>query len=190
MLGRLGAGDWCRYWTRLQQLRTSPREVFSFKVFLSDLNQMANICPDLQSLVHWDDTIFLTRRRKLDQAISWVRAARTRGWFDVEGVAQPAYDERSIVEALDRIEREEAAWEGFFRDTGSTPERIIYEDLVHDRTGQVRRALEAVCLPMDVEPTTLRVSLTRLADEATAVWKRRFLRETRPSREELRRWGE
>jgi hypothetical protein len=74
MLVRLGNGDPVAYWNELRRRRTSRNGVFAFKAFVGDYAQTMRNYADLLPHIRSDKTIYLTRRDKLQQAVSYARA--------------------------------------------------------------------------------------------------------------------
>lgn len=81
--------------------------------------------------------IWLRRRDRLRQAISYTRAMQTDVWRKYVGEskepqAPPAFD-RALVDArIDEIERMEVRWNAFFTGHGIQPQVIWYEDFISD----------------------------------------------------------
>ncbi len=73
--------------------------------------------------------IYLTRRDKLRQAISWYRAGHTKRWttFNDRQVSDPPYDEAEIAKHLGYIDSQEASWECYL--SGKPHLQIEYEDI-------------------------------------------------------------
>ncbi len=100
--------------------------------------------------------IWLTRRDKVRQAISFVLASRTNEWWDIAGEATHRASPRpdDLVFDAQRIERMahvledcDARWQSYFEDRGITPMVIQYEDLVADYAHTVTGVLKWLGIP-------------------------------------------
>ena len=129
--------------------------------------------------------VHLTRRDRLAQAVSLVKAEQTGLWHaapdgtEVERLAPP----RPPVDDFERIaatradlEAQDAGWTAWFAAEGITPLSLWYEDLSEDPTGAVDR----VCCALGTtapDPGRLTPTVAKLADATSADWVRRFRRE-------------
>lgn len=122
--------------------------------------------------------IYLTRRDRLRQAVSFARAIQTEQWSSLDSVSsEPRYDRDAITAARRALEAEESNWEQFFARHGIRPYRLVYEDLdavPHDTLAALLRFLgyeeaRSIALPSS--------QLHRQADGETEVWVERYRRE-------------
>jgi LPS sulfotransferase NodH len=127
--------------------------------------------------------VFITRRDRLRQSVSWVRALQTLEWAAQDGPRaerEAVFDPEHITRKLGRIEREEQAWEALFERHGLAPHRVVYEDFVEAQEATVRQVLEAVGVEappnLDLPPPVL----DRQADELSDEWIQRYRAEARP----------
>lgn len=122
--------------------------------------------------------IWVTRRDKVRQAISIVRARQSGRWYAPKGMTSqqlaPHFNFQLIDAAVHGITREEAKWEGYFAAAGIVPFTVIYEDLVRDFEPTVRRLLDylAVELPPDFSFPPPR--LQKQADALSEEWVERY----------------
>lgn len=151
----------------LLQTYTSPNGVFGAKVHWHQAIEATDEMP-------FDFFIHLTRRDKLAQAISLVRARQTGQWCSLqqEEVA-PQYDFHGISEALQQIKAAEHSWEVFFADASVQPLRLVYEDFGKDTVRQVLKFLGVQEMSDPIELPELH----RQADALTQEWKTRYLRD-------------
>lgn len=126
--------------------------------------------------------IHLSRRDKLAQAVSLVKAEQTGLWHvapdgrEIERLsppAEPVYDFNRIAAQLAELEAFETAWTDWFTAEKIEPLTILYEDLAMDPGAQVARICEALGKPAP-EPETLKPGVAKLADAASRDWMRRF----------------
>ncbi|MGV3532545.1 MAG: Stf0 family sulfotransferase, partial [Chthoniobacteraceae bacterium] len=109
-----------------QRLRATP-EYANFPGPLHEL--LAAVFPDLR-YVH------ITRRDKVQQAVSLVRAIQSDLWTSQQQDARPPKDELrfdpdAIRAMLRDLEEAEAGWESLFTAAGVQPHRVTYEDLAN-----------------------------------------------------------
>jgi LPS sulfotransferase NodH len=119
--------------------------------------------------------IQITRRDKLQQAISKARATQTGLWKVQEGktaAAGPQFDRLLITQCLNEAEGEENIWSDFFARIGLEPLRVEYEELCRDYEATVRTVLDFLGISRRAQigqPTTIRQS-DALSDE----WEQRY----------------
>ena len=159
MVPRLGSGSLPDYWRELQHVRTSPNGVFSFKAFPQDFRQLAGRSADMLAEIWADKVVYLRRRDKLAQAVSYSRAFHSGKWFaDVGERTSPQYDSKIISQAMSWIEDLEKGWELLFERKGCEPHRIFYEDIDRDAVRVVDEIVDFVCvakrgaLPLGIPP--------------------------------------
>jgi LPS sulfotransferase NodH len=128
--------------------------------------------------------IFLRRRDKLRQAISYHRALCTGRWsslkagkiagrFDPDAVE--AYDHDSLDQLIAAIVKAEGDWLEYFRETGIAHLTIFYEDLAVDKIGVVRGILSHVGIEDDWNGAC-EGKLHQQSDSKTEEWVRRYRR--------------
>jgi LPS sulfotransferase NodH len=88
------------------------------------------------------------------------------------------FDREDIERKIGRLEREENAWQEFFRRHDITPHRVSYEGLAQAPDQHVRELLEFLgqTLPADfeIEPPVME----RQTDELSEEWVARYLAES------------
>lgn len=130
--------------------------------------------------------VWITRRDKVRQAVSLVKARQSAQWkamsASVQHSGQLDYSFHVIDTALRRIVREESAWEEFFTHADITPITVIYEDLIRNYESTVRRLLDdlEISLPSDYDFPAPRVH--KQADATSDEWVGRYRRDARTSR--------
>jgi len=93
--------------------------------------------------------VWLSRRDRVRQAVSMLRAARTRRYRSYDEPSaedhEPPFDPAAIDRLVEQIGEFEAAWSADFAAAGIEPERIWYEDaLEHDYAVVARSVLESM----------------------------------------------
>src|SRR5690606_21689630 len=86
------------------------------------------------------------------------------------------YDAVRLSEIVDELERDDAAWTGFFAAHHIAPVQVTYEELIQRPGLEVRKILSALGdtseLTEDVTPGT-----AKMADRTSLEWGERFRRE-------------
>jgi len=89
--------------------------------------------------------IWLTRRDKGRQGISYYRAMETKVWrsTDVYKVAQvrPSFNFEAIQSLVHLCTWEDDAWQDYFREHAIEPCKVVYEDLLESPAVVVQRVL-------------------------------------------------
>ena len=125
--------------------------------------------------------VWLSRRNKVAQAISYYRAANTKVWrLWRDGRSPPAatdakvdYDRAAIETFLRRVNAMDVGWRQFFVAHKIPALIVIYEDFVRTYEHTVRGVMNYLGEPshdLIVPPP----GLLRLADEESLEWERRF----------------
>jgi LPS sulfotransferase NodH len=129
--------------------------------------------------------IWLSRRNKVAQAISYYRAANTKVWrLWNDGRSPPAamdtklgYDRAAIEIFLRRVNAMDIGWRQFFAAHKIPALIVIYEDFAQTYEHTVRGVMNFLGQPsgdLIVPPP----GLIRLADDESLEWERRFRAET------------
>ena len=184
--------DFAAYIHELMGLRQTPNGVFAAKMMWKHLplfcqafgGDPAKPWLTLQAELPRLRCLWVRRRGVVRQAISLVKAKQSNIYNTLqlqEGkkpeTANLRYDFAAIDKEVKRFQREDAAWEGFFRDSGITPATVVYEEFVKDFDSHIRRVLAhlEVELPPDFQtPTT---NYTRQSDATNDEWAERYGRE-------------
>lgn len=175
---RLGATDFHDYLAKLTRSRSTGNGVFGYKIFVDQLMYFRNRYGDAILEFAEVPTIFLSRRDKLAQAISFVRAMDERVWSRSTDAAQQI--SRTPSEAdLEKVRKymayligQEKNWEYHFERSSIDPLRIVYEDYVENQTAHAATLLD--WLPAfardQAEPATTSERLMRQRDATSEVW--------------------
>ena len=180
---RWGVATLDGYVRELLARKTSPNGVFGAK---AHWGQYRPAFGDADPRILFPDVrlVFITRRDRLRQAISWVRALQTRKWADQDRppVDRPAvFDYEDITAKLMRIDREEETWEALFERHAIVPQRVVYEDFVESRDETVRAVLDALGIDAPSDLHLPPPELARQADELSEEWVERYLAESATS---------
>lgn len=200
-----GGRLWSRHWhagtptdyvDMLLSERGTPNGVFGAKVSWRQLLEFERGCrslprferatlPDLLAeLFPGLRYVRITRRDKLRQAISFVKAHQTGVWGrNVAKETTPskpaAFDDGAITKILRMLLDHEAGIDGFFAQCRVRPYTVVYEDFVDS----YRETISAILADLGIEaPKELVVAAPRtakLADDETEEWVERYHRVTR-----------
>jgi LPS sulfotransferase NodH len=158
----------------------------SFDFFMEQLGVLHPSLPNDRSRIDaaFGKTFFvhLTRKNKLDQAISYVKAKQSGLWHIApDGTAldrltepkEPVYDAVAITAQLTLSEQMDADWETWFAKEKISPLLVTYGELSaapYATLGRVLKALGLECEPRD-EATP---PVAKMADATNQEWADRF----------------
>ena len=133
--------------------------------------------------VHFPDLryIWLIRRNAVARAISHYRVKKTNRWQldsrwvadDTGGEGEPDFDFDEIDAFVRQGEVEDARWRQYFQEHSIVPLDVVYEELIQDLEGTVRRVLGFLGIPAEnvrLPPPTLR----KQADDRSREWEVRY----------------
>ncbi len=191
---RWGVSSYADYVVRVILAGTTPNGVFGCKIvwhqfekFIPKLRQLPGLAQIptstlLKSIFPNLHYIWLTRRDKVRQAISYAKALQTEVWFLKDRPPTPRkapeFDMETIERLLQKTDAEEAAWKEYFKECGVQPFEVVYEDLVcsHEQYEQIiRRVLHYLEIPI---PDGLRIPEPRYkkqADDDSEEWVKQYL---------------
>lgn len=139
------------YWEVIHRLRTSANGVFSYKMFPSQYAELLKKTPQLVEKIAPNTVVHLSRRDKLDQAISLSKAARSGVWFAGAKPthAPPPLDVEHVKKMYLALLQQENVWEQIFKLTNADVHRICYEDFCHDPLAVVSSVLAHAAVGTD-----------------------------------------
>jgi LPS sulfotransferase NodH len=176
--GRWGTTTFEDYIARLLKSATSPNGVFGLKAHFHQFADAfrgidpASVLPNLH-------LIYVTRRDRVGQAVSFAIATQTEQWTARQAPAggEPAYDGGQIRYMLDWIEREERAWESFFAGREEPLLRIVYEEFAGSVEKTVLDAMDFLEIALPTGFAVPAPTLSRQAGPLNLAWAERFERE-------------
>jgi LPS sulfotransferase NodH len=156
----------------IAKVRETPR--FSARELgISEL--LSEIFPNL----HY---IWITRRHKVRQAVSWEKAIQTGAWaHGMTPTREPEYQFDAIDRRLDEITLQESGWQEFFHDHAITPLTVVYEDLETHYEETAARILDALRIPYPAPLAFDQRVLRKQADEGSEAWVQRYMAEKQAS---------
>ncbi len=186
------------YFEKIQSAGTSPNGVFGAKVHwhqfehltaklrrihgsgVSDLELLQGTFPDLRY-------VFLTRRDKVRQAVSYHRAIQTGIWWLIRPQAArneetpptapgpaPSFDFERIDHWVTRLTFFEAEWRRYFERLRVEPYEVVYEDFVGTYELTVLAIHRDLGLPISEGLKVAPPRLRKMADEVSEEWVQRY----------------
>jgi len=171
-------------WHQLTHLKTRLRLIQGNGV--SDLELLRRTFPDLRY-------VFLTRRDKVRQAVSYYKASQTDfwHWLEPDAIANrqiptpspvPPFDLEQIDHWVNRFTQDEASWCRYFETLGLEPFEVVYEDFHPAYESTVRAVLRYLDIPI---PSGMKIHpprLQKLGDAVSEEWVHRYRELKRPAR--------
>lgn len=186
------------YYENVLTAGTTPNGVFGAKVLwhqfeylmgklrlieghgVSDLELLRRTFPDMCY-------VFLTRKDKIRQAISYDRAIRSGVWWLIPKEANgngespapasapaPPFDFEQIDEWVTRLTEFDLNWRRHFNRTGIEVLEVAYENLVESYESTVLSVLRYLDLPVSARLRVAPARLQKQADHLTEEWVRRY----------------
>lgn len=191
------AGSIDDYMRKVVQLGTSPNGVFGIKAHPMQFDSMCRQLsgrprvpflrrPEL--LDRWFPRLGYVRLRRLDplrQAISYVRAIQTNGWWDSEYAPGPSgpvrpervrFDFQLIERAIQLLGSMDRRWSDYFAAIGVTPVELTYEGLIEEPHIAVHSVLNMLGTSQLESHSAGPMPFRRQADELTETWVDRYER--------------
>ena len=127
--------------------------------------------------------IWLTRRDKVRQAVSFLLASTTDVWWNVAGTPsgrraasdrEPTFDAAAIERMVRVFTRNDARWQNVFENHGIEPYVVQYDDLAADYEGSIAGVLRWLGVP-DADAVTIPAArLERQSDARNEQWAARY----------------
>jgi len=130
----------------------------------------------------------LSRRDKLAQAISLLRAEQSGLWHlasdgsILEGTSSPkpnVYDERRLQALVNELHSDDTQWNNFFQSRKIEPLRLTYETVTADPQSALAVVLDALGQDSAIAKK-VSTKTARMADDISLEWAERFRSGTRP----------
>lgn len=136
--------------------------------------------------------IFLTRRNKIRQAVSWWKAIKDNVWHIEKGKSHQNnidfYKDKYNFDALSHLFKEanlrECAIQNYFSDYGIAPLTLVYEDFIQDFEGTVKTIVDY----LEIDAPDLKVDdfyYEKTANDRSEEWVQRFRKEIQEGNEQI-----
>ncbi len=191
---RLGIASEPEYFEKVMEEGTTSNGVFGAKLFwfqfqylLTKLDRTFGRSESNPSLLNESFPnlrfVLLTRRDKVRQAISYVRAIQSDVWWSIPGESEtqptpkqePIFDREEIESRVAHLIYLEANWRRYFEERGIRPLTIVYEEMIDALEPAVSAVLHELGLPIPEGLTVPSPRLAKQSDQLTELWVRRYL---------------
>jgi len=201
---RWGAPSRVAYMDRVLQENTGADGVFGTVVMWSYFERMLQMLEEipgysglrrtqlLAAVFREPKYIWMRRRNRVEQAVSWAMACQTGVWAQKAAEksqprAMPKFSFKVIDEWCNRIAAHEAGWANYFRETGVEPLVLFYEDVIASHQAAAEGVLEFLGLSfppgMKIPPPAVEKQATQISKEwATCYLKLKKKRTSRLAR--------
>lgn len=131
--------------------------------------------------------VFLTRRDKVLQAVSYCRARQTGVWNRYTGETYPENSESSynfdeIQAQVNDLVLREALWQTFFTSFKEPPFTIVYEDYICNPEASITSVLAFLGLVLPNDWSMPQLPMEKLADTTSTAWAQRYAEESQKKR--------
>lgn len=183
----------------IHRLGTGPNGIFGIKHcrhatihggLMEELRLLQGLGPEVDEQTIFADLfpncqhIFLTRRNKIRQAVSWWKAIKDGVWHLKQGEGQSFgegfWEENYVPDALTHLYKEimlkECNIQEYFSRYDIQPLTLVYEDMIEDFPGTIQRVLDY--LGIEEAPKVIPEKLlARTANAESEKWVQRFRKE-------------
>jgi LPS sulfotransferase NodH len=115
------------------------------KLLFEDIDRLI-VIPAMQDLMSNGRLVFLRRRSKLSQAISYYLAKATGQWVATDAAVRPIekveFDYAAINNYMEMLAKQEALWTTLFSRFKQRPMEVIYEDLIENTEPVIKSILQ------------------------------------------------
>jgi len=200
---RWGAPSRHGYIERVLRDNTGANGVFGAVVMWSYFERMLQMLQELPEhnsftgadilgeLLNRPKYIWLRRRNRVEQAVSWDMACQTGVWAQRVGFnSQPEttlkFDFKAVDEWCNRIAEHEASWANYFRESSIEPLVLYYEDVVASHHRAAERVLEFLGLAVPHGIEILAPAVEKQANEISHQWAASYRKLKRKQTSKLR----
>ena len=190
--GRWGSPSRAAYLERVFRQGTTPNGVFGCVVMWTYFERIIGMLHEMPAYQHVGPSevlaavfnrpkyIWMRRRDRVQQAVSWAIASQTKVWSQKPGDAAQSdaplqFDFELIDQRYSHITADEQSWENYFRQNQIEPLVLFYEDMTASNRAAVERILEFLVVPF---PAGLEIGLPTVEKQATEMseeWAAKYL---------------
>jgi LPS sulfotransferase NodH len=192
---RLGVTSDADYIEKVLVEGSTPNGVFGLKVFWFQLELLVDKLSRIHDRSERDFSllettfpnlrfVFLKRKDKVRQAISWVKAGQTEMWWLIPGAPggrttpkeEPKFDFQEIDRRVRFLTELEQRWTRFFDDRGLQPLTLEYEDYIQAYESTIIQVLDYLGISIPPGLSVPPPRLIRQSDRINEEWAERYLR--------------
>jgi LPS sulfotransferase NodH len=178
------------YLTKALNHGTTPNGVFGAKIMrvywdhvitqLNNTQQTDLPEPELLSSTFPNvQYIWITRRNKVRQAVSWCKFLQGVAWYWTEEEPQKLAKELEykydVIDAfIHEVACYEAAWQEFFDACGISPHVVVYEDFIQTYESTALQILEHLKIPTPRNLIFSPRKLKKQADDLSEKWVKKY----------------
>jgi LPS sulfotransferase NodH len=191
------------YIERVLQDNTGANGVFGAVVMWSYFERMLQMLQELPEynrfsgakllaeLFNRPKYIWMRRRNRVEQAVSWAMASQTGVWSQTVGAqprpqATPKFNFKVVDEWYNRIAAHETGWANYFRDNQIEPLVLCYENVVACYQTAAERVLEFLAVPLPHRLEIPTPAVEKQANEISAQWAASYRKLKRKQTNKLR----
>ena len=174
-------------WRSVLRRRCSPNGVFGLKAFPMQLQELeqrnSTLLADVLSMMLPRERrrriVYLRRRDRVAQAISYARATLSGVWRkeqEGEGAAPIAYSEEALESAERGIAFQESVWEQMFNDLAIHPLCLWHEDVLADPAAALRQVASYVGVAIDPKAVVQVPEINKQSEGDARAWTERYAR--------------
>lgn len=187
----LSSSNYMDYLDKVIEENTTPNGVFGAKIigahfdyFVGKLRENPAFAKSTKSKListvfpnlHY---IWITRRNKVRQAVSLLKAMQTGVWYLKAGeqpwpVKEPSFDYEAIDHLLQGFVIGEAVWQEYFSECGVRPFTVVYEDFIMSYEDTVSKILKYLGIPVPGQLSLAQPRLQKQADVISEDWCTRY----------------
>jgi trehalose 2-sulfotransferase len=147
----------------------------------------------LNRLFHNPQYIWITRRDKIRQAVSLVKAMVTDSWIKTKEektapAKEPIFNFETLEHWRNYLEEMDRRWLAFFETHEITPFKVVYEELVDNYDQAALEILDFLAIPRPEAVTFRERRLRKQADRLNEQWVARYRAIKRSEYSTLWRW--
>jgi LPS sulfotransferase NodH len=174
-----------RLWRSVVRRRCSPNGVLGLKVFPMQLDHLQRTNPALLDDVLATTLprdrprriVYLRRRDRLAQAVSYARASLSGIWRKEQEAADSApiaYSEEAIDAAERGIAFQESVWDRLLGDLRIVPLNLWHEDVLADPGVAAQQVADYLGVPLDPEAVVDVPAIHKQSEENRKEWLKRY----------------
>jgi trehalose 2-sulfotransferase len=190
---RWGSPSRAAYVERMLRQGSTPNGVFGFVAMWTYFERIIDMLHQIPAYQRLDRSqvlnavfnqpkyIWMRRRNRLQQAVSWAIASQTKVWSKKPGDAMRQsqqtlqFDFKLIDQRYNQIVAEEEDWENYFRKEEISPLVLFYEDVAASNRDAAQHVLEYLGVPFPSGLDLATPAVEKQATEMSEQWAARYL---------------